>query len=156
MSGKRTGRPPSSPPQVALGGTMAPLSLRRCIVLNAAATKRFAKSAADSYRFLNMIIDIESSDQLLGYLRATERIGSQEKPVVRTLKGGVSNKTVWLQPEHGPAWVVKQALAKLRVKTDWFSDPLRIGIESDPLRFLPRITPPAPITPPTFHYRYHN
>ena len=46
-----------------------------------------------------MIIDIESSDQLLGYLRATKRIGSHEKPIVRTLKGGVSNKTVWLQRE---------------------------------------------------------
>src|SRR5258707_2960449 len=133
MSGKRPGRPRSSPPQVALGGTMAPLSLRRCIVLNAAATKRFAKSAADSYRFLNMIIDIESSDQLLGYLRATERIGSQEKPVVRTLKGGVSNKTVWLRREQSAAWVGEQALAKLRGKKDWFSDPLRIGIGADAL-----------------------
>src|SRR5260221_10362453 len=142
MSGTRTGRPRSSRPQVALGGTMAPLSLRRCIVLNAAATKRFAKSAADSYRFLNMIIDIESSDQLLGYLRATERIGSQEKPVVRTLKGGVSNKTVWLRREQGAGWVVEQTLAKLRVKTELVSDPLPIGIKADALRFLPSNFPP--------------
>jgi len=33
-----------------------------------------------------MIINIESSDQLLDYLRATKRIGSQEKPVVQPLK----------------------------------------------------------------------
>src|SRR5260370_18007175 len=114
---------------------MAPRSLRRCIV---------------------MIIDIESSDQLLGYLRATERIGAQEKPVVRTLKGGVSNKTVWLRREQGGAWVVNQALAKLRVKTDWFSDPLRIGIEADALRFLPSITPPGTITPLVFEDREQN
>src|ERR1700758_1182157 len=103
-----------------------------------------------------MIIDIESSDHLLGYLRATKRIGSHEKPVMRTLKGGVSNKTVWLQREQGPAWVVKKALAKLRVKSDWFSDPLRIRIEADALRFLPSITPPGTITPLVFEDREQN
>jgi 5-methylthioribose kinase len=112
--------------------------------------------SADPYRLPNMIIDIESSDQLLGYLRATKRIGSHEKPIVRTLKGGVSNKTVWLQRELGPAWVVKQALAKLRVKSDWFSDPLRIRIEADALRFLPSITPPGTITPLVFEDREQN
>jgi 5-methylthioribose kinase len=97
-----------------------------------------------------MIIDIESSDQLLDYLRATKRIGSQEKPVVRPLKGGVSNKTVWLLRQQGSAWVLKQALAKLRVKSDWFSDPSRIRIEADALRFLPSVVPPGTITPLVF------
>src|SRR5260221_3735695 len=34
--------------------------------------------SADPYHLPNMIIDIESSDQLLGYLRATKRIRSEE------------------------------------------------------------------------------
>ena len=97
-----------------------------------------------------MIVDIENTDQLLNYLRATKRIGADEKPFVRQLKGGVSNKTVWLLREQGSAWVVKQALAKLRVKSDWFSDPSRIRIEADALRFLPSIVPPGTITPLVF------
>jgi 5-methylthioribose kinase len=73
-----------------------------------------------------------------------------EKPIVRQLKGGVSNKTVSLLRPEGSAWVLKQALAKLRVKSDWFSDPKRIRIEADALRFLPSIAPPGTITPLVF------
>jgi 5-methylthioribose kinase len=97
-----------------------------------------------------MIVDIEDTDQLLNYLRANQRIGPQEKPIVRQLKGGVSNKTVSLLRPEGSAWVLKQALAKLRVKSDWFSDPKRIRIEADALRFLPSIAPPGTITPLVF------
>jgi 5-methylthioribose kinase len=97
-----------------------------------------------------MSVDIEDTDQLLTYLRANQRIGPQEKPIVRQLKGGVSNKTVSLLRPEGSAWVLKQALAKLRVKSDWFSDPKRIRIEADALRFLPSIAPPGTITPLVF------
>jgi 5-methylthioribose kinase len=97
-----------------------------------------------------MSVDIEDTDQLLNYLRANQRIGPQEKPIVRQLKGGVSNKTVSLLRPEGSAWVLKQALAKLRVKSDWFSDPKRIRIEADALRFLPSIAPPGTITPLVF------
>src|SRR6266404_9113215 len=97
-----------------------------------------------------MIVDIENDQQLLNYLRATKHIGAGETPTVRQLKGGVSNKTVLLLRPEGPAWVLKQALAKLRVKSDWFSDPLRIRIEADALRFLRGIVPPGTITPLVF------
>jgi 5-methylthioribose kinase len=97
-----------------------------------------------------MSVDIEDTDQLLNYLRANQRIGPQEKPIVRQLKGGVSNKTVSLLRPEGSAWVLKQALAKLRVKSDWFSDPKRIRIEAEALRFLPSIAPPGTITPLVF------
>ena len=97
-----------------------------------------------------MIVDIEDGRQLLDYLRANQRIGPQEKPVIRQLKGGVSNKTVLLLRPEGSAWVLKQALAKLRVKSDWFSDPARIRIEGDALRFLIDIVPPGTITPLVF------
>jgi 5-methylthioribose kinase len=97
-----------------------------------------------------MSVDIEDTDQLLNYLRATKRIDAQETPVVRQLKGGVSNKTVLLLRQQSSGWVLKQALPKLRVKSDWFSDPSRIRIEAEALRFLPSIVPPGTITPLIF------
>jgi 5-methylthioribose kinase len=66
------------------------------------------------------------------------------------LQGGVSNKTVLLLRSGGSAWVLKQALSKLRVKSDWFSDPSRIRIEADALRFLLEIVPTGMITPLVF------
>jgi aminoglycoside phosphotransferase (APT) family kinase protein len=51
-------------------------------------------------------IDIEDADQLVGYLRNTGRIDSQEELIVRKLSGGVSNKTVWLKRSNGQAWVI--------------------------------------------------
>jgi len=97
-----------------------------------------------------MSLDIEDNDQLLNYLRVSQRIGLQENPITRQLKGGVSNKTILLVRPDGTSWVLKQALAKLRVKSDWFSDPIRIRIEADALRFLVTIAPPGTITPLVF------
>lgn len=88
------------------------------------------------------IVDIENPEDLLRYLRGTRRIGQKETPAFRTLRGGVSNKTVLLQREDGSRWVLKQALPKLRVKADWFSDPARIHVEALALRYLPRVAPP--------------
>jgi 5-methylthioribose kinase len=95
-------------------------------------------------------IDIEDADQLVGYLRNTGRIDSQEELIVRKLSGGVSNKTVWLKRSNGQAWVIKQSLPKLRVRSDWFSDPARINIEANGLRYLPRVAPRGSITPLVF------
>jgi 5-methylthioribose kinase len=97
-----------------------------------------------------MSVDIEDPGQLVNYLRDTKRIAAQETPAVRPLQGGVSNKTVLLLRPAGSAWVLKQALPKLRVKSDWFSDPSRIRIEADALRFLHGIVPPGSITPLVF------
>lgn len=88
-----------------------------------------------------MAVDIENANDLQRYLRETERIGKQETPVFRTLRGGVSNKAVLLQLANGTRWVLKQALPKLRVQTDWFSDPARIRVEANALRYLPLVTP---------------
>jgi 5-methylthioribose kinase len=95
-------------------------------------------------------IDIEDPHQLVRYLRETDRIDSQEEPILKKLSGGVSNKTVWLQRSPGQAWVIKQALPKLRVPSDWFSDPARINIEANGLRYLPRVAPKGSITPLIF------
>jgi hypothetical protein len=73
------------------------------------------------------LLDIEQPGALVGYLKVTGRVGEGEEPVVRVLAGGVSNRTVLIErPEAGEAWVVKQALPKLRVAVDWFSDPDRV------------------------------
>jgi 5-methylthioribose kinase len=88
-----------------------------------------------------LVLDIENADNLLRYLRASERIGRQETPIFCALRGGVSNKTVLLRRPDGTCWVLKQALPKLRVQADWFSDPSRIRVEANALRFLPLITP---------------
>lgn len=95
-------------------------------------------------------LDIERHDQLAGYLRDTGRIGTTEKIECRTLAGGVSNRTVWVRRAGGDEWVIKQALAKLRVKVDWFSDPSRIHREASALRWLPKLVPPGTITPLIF------
>jgi 5-methylthioribose kinase len=88
-----------------------------------------------------LVVDIENAADLLRYLRESERIGKNEIPTFRTLRGGVSNKTVLLQHPDGSSWVLKQALPKLRVQADWFSDPARIRVEANALRYLPLVAP---------------
>jgi 5-methylthioribose kinase len=95
-------------------------------------------------------LDIEQPGALLSYLRRTGRIAPDEVPHVHVLPGGVSNRTVLVEREDGESWVVKQALAKLRVKVDWFSSPERIHREAAGLRWLARIAPPGTITPLIF------
>ena len=85
-------------------------------------------------------INIEDHAALLAYLRERRWIAADEKPSFRTLTGGVSNRTVWVQ-RRGQDWVIKQALAKLRVQVDWFSAPERIQREAAGLRWLGELIP---------------
>jgi 5-methylthioribose kinase len=101
------------------------------------------------------MVDIEQHDQLIEYLRGTGRIALDEFPQVRTLAGGVSNKTVWVGRLSGETWVLKQALPKLRVKADWFSDPSRIRREALGLKWLATLTPPGAVTPLVFEDARH-
>lgn len=86
-------------------------------------------------------VNIEDRAQLLGYLRDRGLIGAAEEPASQILQGGVSNRTVWVGRQGHQAWVIKQALEKLRVQVDWFSDPARIQREAAGLRWLARIIP---------------
>ena len=56
------------------------------------------------------------------------------------LPGGVSSRTVLLRAPGGD-WVLKQALAKLRVPVPWFSDPRRVHREASALRWLEHLAP---------------
>src|SRR5688500_6074371 len=92
-------------------------------------------------------LDIEQPGELTAWLRAHHRIAPDETPRIAVLAGGVSNRTVLVERPSGEAWVVKQALAKLRVQVEWFSSPERIHREALGLRWLAELAPPGAITP---------
>lgn len=95
-------------------------------------------------------LDIEQPTALASYLRHAGLIHATETPRITVLAGGVSNRTVLVERPNGESWVIKQALAKLRVKVDWFSDPARIAREADGLRWLAEMAPPGTTTPLVF------
>lgn len=92
-----------------------------------------------------MSLDIEQPGALEAYLRDRGHVGSDESLNVRRLSGGVSNRVVHIVRGNGQEWVVKQALAKLRVQVDWFSDPSRNEREATGLRWLSRLAPSGSI-----------
>jgi len=98
-------------------------------------------------------LDIEDSPALTAYLQQTGRIAHGEQPRIEVLRGGVSNRTVLVERASGEAWVVKQALEKLRVPVDWFSSPERIHREARGLEWLARLAPGGCITPLLFEDR---
>ncbi|HEX9325631.1 MAG TPA: hypothetical protein VF915_03880, partial [Reyranella sp.] len=95
-------------------------------------------------------LDIEQPDALLRYLRHTGRIGAAERPAIRVLGGGVSNRAVLVERLGGDAWVLKQALTKLRVAVDWYSSPERIEREALGMQWLAQLAPPGTTTPLIF------
>jgi tRNA A-37 threonylcarbamoyl transferase component Bud32 len=101
-------------------------------------------------------LDIEESGALISYLKSTGRVMPDELPVVRVLAGGVSNRTVLVERPTGKSWVLKQALEKLRVAVDWFSDPQRIHREALGLLWLEELAPSGTITPLVFEDHEHH
>lgn len=87
------------------------------------------------------MLNIEESESLIAYLHDNHHIAAGETPVLHNLAGGVSNRTVLVEHADGRAWVMKQALEKLRVKVDWFSSPVRIGREAAGLRWMQAAVP---------------
>lgn len=101
-------------------------------------------------------MNIESGTQLVDYLRAQGHLEAGDRPEVTVLAGGVSNRTVLVQPAGRAGMVVKQALAKLRVKTDWFSDPSRIYREAEGMRLLATLMPAGTVPALLFEDRAHH
>jgi len=95
-------------------------------------------------------MDIERADDLLFYLRETDRLAQGEHVKITVLEGGVSNRTVLLERANGDDWVLKQALKKLRVSVDWFSNPERIHREAAGMRYLSRFAPESATVPLIF------
>ncbi|MBX3015337.1 MAG: phosphotransferase [Caldilineaceae bacterium] len=98
-------------------------------------------------------LDIEEPAALITYLRRSGHIAPAETPQITLLAGGVSNRTVLVERASGEAWVLKQALTKLRVPVDWFSDPERVHREALGLHWLAQLTPPGVI--PTLIFEDH-
>lgn len=90
---------------------------------------------------IDTVLDIEQPEALLAYLRAAGHIGADESPRIDVLAGGVSNRTVLVTRKGGESWVLKQALSKLRVAVDWFSDPRRVHREALGIRWLNKLAP---------------
>lgn len=101
-------------------------------------------------------LNIEKHAQLRRYLRRNGYIDHDEEPQFRTLDGGVSNRTVLVQRPTGEAWVLKQALEKLRVPIDWFSNPKRIHREALGLRWLADLAPAGTIPEFIFEDRHEH
>jgi aminoglycoside phosphotransferase (APT) family kinase protein len=87
------------------------------------------------------MLDIEDSGALMDYLTRTGRLSPGGESRIQNLAGGVSNRTVLVELPRGEAWVLKQALPKLRVASDWFSDPARVHREALGLRWLAELAP---------------
>jgi aminoglycoside phosphotransferase (APT) family kinase protein len=86
---------------------------------------------------MNASVDIEDPKQLLAYLTARGFDTADAK--VRCLEGGVSNKTMYVGLHGGI--VLKQALVRLRVPTEWLSPPERVHREALGLRWLGQVEP---------------
>jgi aminoglycoside phosphotransferase (APT) family kinase protein len=87
-------------------------------------------------------LDIERPDELVAWLRSRGLLDPDEQPIATVLRGGVSSRTVRLSSDRRD-WVLKQPLTKLRVPSDWFSDPARAHREASALRWMPTLAPGA-------------
>jgi 5-methylthioribose kinase len=101
-------------------------------------------------------LNIEVKEMLREYLRQRGLSVTPDAPVIDVLGGGVSNRTVRIEWPSGEAWVMKQALEKLRVEVDWTSDPKRIHREALGLRRLWELVPSGMVTPLVFEDHEHH
>lgn len=80
-------------------------------------------------------MELRSSEQIRRYVSGLG-IGKHPEPVIaERLSGGVSC-SVWKVTVGDERWVFKQALGKLNVEAEWFSDVRRIDREQQSMRFL--------------------
>jgi 5-methylthioribose kinase len=86
-------------------------------------------------------MNIEIEEELRDYLAAVRGIRPSDIVEVHVLAGGVSSRTVRVALSGGTAWVLKQALPRLRVRMEWFSDPCRAHREALGMRHLERLLP---------------
>ena len=82
-----------------------------------------------------------SPERLRQYLLRRGYLRPDEPAVITQLGGGVSNEVMKVESSRRTA-VFKQALAKLRVKEDWFIDPERSNVEKDWLKLMQRVLGP--------------
>jgi aminoglycoside phosphotransferase (APT) family kinase protein len=99
-----------------------------------------------------MILD--SIEEVKKYLIKEGLVSSEDKVHVEYLSGGVSCR-VWKIVRDKDRWVIKQALEKLDVKADWFSDVERIHREHHVMKQIELIVPDSNV-PKVLHVDYIN
>jgi aminoglycoside phosphotransferase (APT) family kinase protein len=99
-----------------------------------------------------MILD--TIEEVKKYLIKEGLVGLEDKVHVEYLSGGVSCR-VWKIVRYKDRWVIKQALEKLDVKADWFSDVERIHREHHVMKQIELIVPDSNV-PKVLHVDYIN
>jgi aminoglycoside phosphotransferase (APT) family kinase protein len=99
-----------------------------------------------------MILDCK--EEVIEYLKLEGLIQFNDHAKVEHLSGGVSCR-VWKVTVNSNRWVIKQALEKLDVKADWFSDVERIHREHEVMKQLELVIPECNI-PKILHVDYVN
>jgi len=97
-----------------------------------------------------MILD--RKEEVIKYLKQEGLIKENDDAKVEHLSGGVSCR-VWKIYVNNDRWVIKQALEKLDVKADWFSDVERIHREHEAMKQLELVIPNCNI-PKILHVDY--
>jgi 5-methylthioribose kinase len=86
------------------------------------------------------MLQLETNEDVKNYLISENFLSENSFAEITKLSGGVSNN-VWKIVFDNNRWILKQALGKLKVNTDWFSDVERIHREHDAMRILNNILP---------------
>jgi len=88
------------------------------------------------------------------YLIKSGIIDNSDEPIIENLTGGVSSN-VWKIAVNNKRWVMKQALRKLKVEAEWFSDVERIHREHEVMVALSDLIPRR-VIPAVLHVDYIN
>lgn len=99
-----------------------------------------------------MILD--TIEQVKIYLNQELLVSPDDNVHVEYLSGGVSCR-VWKIVQNNHRWVIKQALEKLDVQADWFSDVERIHREHRVMKQIEFIVPDSNV-PKVLHVDYTN
>ena len=97
---------------------------------------------------------LDTIDAVKKYIIKAGISDKSQKPVIEVLNGGVSC-TVWKIVLKDNRWVMKQALEKLKVNADWFSDIERIHREHEVMDVLYDLVPKGAISK-VLHVDYIN
>lgn len=99
-------------------------------------------------------MELDSFEKVKQYLILEGLVHFDEEVHVSHLPGGVSCR-VWKIIRKNDQWVLKQALPKLDVAADWFSDVERIHREHEVMRQIDLVIPDSKI-PKILHIDYKN
>ena len=99
-------------------------------------------------------MELDSSEKVKQYLIIEGLVHFDDEVHVAHLPGGVSCR-VWKIIRNTDQWVLKQALPKLDVEADWFSDVERIHREHEVMQQIDLLVPDSKI-PKVLHVDYKN